>query len=50
MTEKSRRVPRWVLVFAIVLGAIVAAVAVTVLVVGGDHGPSRHIPPAHGRR
>jgi hypothetical protein len=35
-------VPRWVKVSGLVVLVLVVALVVTMFVVGGDHGPSRH--------
>ncbi len=37
--------PRWVKVFG-AIALVVVLVAVLLLIGGGDHGPSRHSPPA----
>ena len=34
--------PRWVKVF-VVVGAVIAVLAVVSLVAGGEHGPGRHL-------
>ena len=36
--------PRWVTVSAITGAALVVVVVAILLIVGGDHGPSRHTP------
>ncbi len=38
--------PRWVKVFGIVSVVLVLTVAILLLTGGGNHGPSRHQPPA----
>ena len=37
------RVPRWVLVFGFVAIVVLAVTIVAMLVVGGQHGPGRHL-------
>ncbi len=47
--HKSRAIvgaPRWVEVFGAIALVVVVLVAVLLLTGGGDHGPSRHSPPA----
>jgi len=39
--------PRWVKVFGII-ALVVVVLFVVVMLAGGDHGPSRHTPPAGG--
>jgi hypothetical protein len=38
---EPHRTPRWVIVAAVAT-AIVILVVIAVMVIGGDHGPSRH--------
>jgi len=38
--------PRWVKAMAIIALAVAATLVVVMLLVGGDHGPSRHTPGA----
>jgi hypothetical protein len=42
--SKPRAMPRWVKVFAIVAIVVVVLVIAVMLLTGGQHGPSRHIP------
>lgn len=39
----AHRMPRWVKGF-LIAGLVVLALAVAAFVVGGSHGPSRHLP------
>lgn len=41
---RSHGTPRWVKVFGIVAGIVVLLVLI-VLLIGGEHGPGRHLPP-----
>jgi hypothetical protein len=46
MVDVTEAMPRWVKLFAIF--ALVLALVVAIVVVGGiggEHGPSRHLPP-----
>jgi hypothetical protein len=38
--------PRWVKALALAALAMLALVVLLMLVVGGEHGPGRHLPPA----
>jgi hypothetical protein len=39
--------PRWVKVFALALAVLVLLIAILLITgIGGEHGPSRHAPPA----
>jgi ABC-type transporter Mla subunit MlaD len=46
VTQDVERTPAWVKVFGVVTIVVVVVFAV-LLVVGGDHGPSRHSAPPH---
>jgi hypothetical protein len=37
--------PRWVKIFALIAVTLVLLVLITMILVGGDHGPGRHRPP-----
>jgi hypothetical protein len=44
---ESTGTPRWVKVFGIIAG-VVAILLVVLLLAGGNHGPSRHLPSGGG--
>jgi hypothetical protein len=37
--------PRWVKIFALIAVILVLLALITMILVGGDHGPGRHMPP-----
>lgn len=45
-TSSPPPLPRWVKVFGIIALVLVLLVGVIMLTGGGEHGPSRHTPPA----
>lgn len=47
--EPTTGTPRWVKVFAIILGVLVLLIIVLVLFGGRNHGPRRHGGPADHR-
>jgi hypothetical protein len=44
--ESPPSTPRWVKVFGIIVIILVLLVVAMIFIVGGDHGPSRHVPSA----
>lgn len=44
--EVPPAMPFWVKAFALTAAAIAVALVVLMLVLGGDHGPGRHVQPA----
>jgi hypothetical protein len=39
--------PRWVKIFAIVVGILILLIAIVLIALPGQHGPGRHIHGAH---
>ncbi len=42
--EGPAGIPRWVKAAGLIIALVVLVLVVTMLVSGGDHGPSRHAP------